>query len=332
MRQFSKWPSIIIYYVIKHISVKRPLSLGFFKLNPFMLASFDSLSQEVVDEVLGFLHDDKATLKACSLTCRSMVQGAQRGLFSSISVAPLSWYSETLPGIITPDDFLVMMKAMPHVASYTKSLHITCSSNHSRSHNAKLAKVLSSFGRLTRFSFGLFETGYISDSERMAESEVMHSVHDLLTLPTLQHVEFMDVPIGLLPYSTTVKHLVIRFTTSIPEYYQTVHTQPPLSRTKPTVLESLDIDDSGFGIQFAIERVVECQVVDISRLTRLHIDIEGMEPYGEHFHINKLLKLCGSSLQVFRFTPSRHSMYQLSTIKPEHYLIFVFFFASKRTR
>jgi hypothetical protein len=317
--------SYLLYYVIKQ-SQGKAASLGF--LNASMLANFDSLSQEVVDKVLGLLHDDKATLKACSLTCRSMVQGAQRGLFSSISVAPLTWYSETSPGILAPDDFLVMMKAMPHVASYTKSLHITCSTNRSRSHNTKLAKVLSSFGRLTRFSFGLVGTGY--NSEQMAESEVIHSVQDLLTLPTLQHVEFKDVPIGLLPYSTTVKHLVVRFTTSISEYYQTVHTQPPFPGTKPTVLESLDIDDSSFGIQFAIDRVVECQVLDISRLTRLHIDIEGMEPYGEHLHINKFLKLCGSSLQVFKFTPSRHSTYRPSTIKSKHYPIFVFF-GSKRT-
>ena len=74
-----------------------------------MLANFNSLSQEVVDEVLVFLHDDKATLKACSLTCRSMVQGAQRGLFSAISVtvASVTSYSEPLPGILTPDDFFV---------------------------------------------------------------------------------------------------------------------------------------------------------------------------------------------------------------------------------
>jgi hypothetical protein len=55
-----------------------------------MLANFDSLSQEVVDEILGFLHDDRTALKACSLTCRSMVQGAQRGLFSALSFGPAS--------------------------------------------------------------------------------------------------------------------------------------------------------------------------------------------------------------------------------------------------
>jgi hypothetical protein len=242
-----------------------------------MLANFNSLSQEVVDEVLGFLHDDKATLKACSLTCRLMVQGAQRGLFSAISVAPsVTPDSEPLPGILTPDDFLVMMQAMPHVALYTKSLHITCNRNRSRSHKKKLAKILSSFGRLTRLSFGLVETGF--NSVQMAESELISSVQLLLTLPTLQHVEFMDVPIGLLPYSTTVKHLVVRFNNLKPEYYQTVQFQPHLAGRKPTVLESLNIDDSGFGIQFAINRVVECQVLDISRLTRLHIDIERMEP------------------------------------------------------
>ena len=109
-----------------------------------MPASFGSLSQEVVDEVLGFLHNDKETLKACSLACRSMVQGAQRGLFSTmIFVGPLIEHLEPQTGILSQNDLLDMMKAMPHVASYTKSLHITCSRHRSRSHNKELAKALS---------------------------------------------------------------------------------------------------------------------------------------------------------------------------------------------
>jgi len=63
------------------------------------------------------------------------------------------------------------------------------------------------------------------------------------------------------------------------------------------------------GIQFAMQRVRGCQALDISRSMRLHISMERMEAYGEHMHINELLKLCDDSLQVFRvkFTPSRHS-------------------------
>ena len=67
-----------------------------------------------------------------------------------------------------------MMKAMPHVASYTKSLHIACDRNRSPSHQKKLAKVLSSFGRITRLSFVLVEIGF--NSVQMEESEVISSV------------------------------------------------------------------------------------------------------------------------------------------------------------
>ena len=272
-----------------------------------MLASFGSLSQEVIDEVLGFLHGDKETLKACSLTCRSMVQGAQRGLFSAIFVVPSIEHMEPQPGILTQDDLLDMMEAMPHVASYTKYLHITCSRRRSRSHNKKLAMALSSFGRLTKLSFGLLKTGLHPTG--MAESDLIYSVQNLLTLPTLQHVELIDVPIGLLPYSTTVKHLVIRFNDPILQEYKNIRFQPHFAGEKSIILESLHIDDSDLGIQFAIDRVVECGVLDISRLVRLHIDIKGMEPYDELLHINELLKLCGHSLQIFKFTPSQHSAY-----------------------
>ena len=149
---------------------------------------------------------------------------------------------------------------------------------------------------------GLHPTG-------IAESGLISAVQNLLTLPTLQHVELIDLPIGLLPYSATVKHLVIRFNDPVLQEYQTIHFQPHFAGEKPIILESLHLDDSDFGIQFAIDRVVECGVLDISRLVRLHIDIEGMEPYDEHLHINELLKLCGNSLQVFKFTPSQHSTY-----------------------
>ncbi|KIM36058.1 hypothetical protein M413DRAFT_449384 [Hebeloma cylindrosporum] len=267
-----------------------------------MVVNFESLSQELVDEILGFLYDDKATLKACSLTCRSMVPDAQRGLFSAISVAQPS--EDEQPAIPSTDDFLAFMKIMPHVTSHTKSLHITYSRPRSRRHNNKLAQALSLFGRLTSFSFGLFKSSLL---KRMAESELISSVQNLLLLPTLRYVEFMNVPIGLLPYSTSVKHLLIRFDEIMSGHYQAICFQPPPAGRKPTVLKSLDMDDSGLGIKYAIDRIVECQALDLSRLTRLHIDVEEMDPYGELLPVNNLLRLCGSSLKIFMFSPSRHT-------------------------
>jgi hypothetical protein len=151
-------------------------------------------------------------------------------------------------------------------------------------------------------------------------------------LPSLQRVEFMDVPIDLFPYNTAAKHLVIRFNRPRLQAPQNMDLQPQPLRRKPTILESLDIDDGDshlMGIQFAVECVRGCQALDISRLTRLHISIERKEACGEQIHINELLKLCGGSLQVFKFTPSRHGTCHGWPSKILNYLSISFFFASK---
>jgi len=268
-----------------------------------MLANFDSLSQEVVDEILGFLHNDRTTLKACSLTCRSMVQGAQRVLFSALSITPSSLPSELQPARIPSKDlFSRMMKEIPHVTSYVKSLRLSCGFNHV---NGQRGKALPSFPLLTKLAFCLFKC----NTKRKAESDLSYLIQSLLTLPTLRHVEFVDVPIDLFPYNTAVKHLVIRLSDHRLAVPHTEHFQPQPEGRRPTVLESLDIDDSysNMGILFTINCVRRCQALDISRLIRLHIGIKRTEPYGEHIDVNKLLKECGASLQVLKFTSSQQS-------------------------
>jgi len=267
-----------------------------------MPANFDSLSQEEVDEILGFLHDDRKTLKACSLTCRSMVQSAQRGLFSSLSVGQSSLPPKLQPVIPSADLFSKMIKEIPHVASYVKSLRLSFNPHHVR---GQRGRALPSFSHLTKFTFCLF--GY--DSQIKAGSDLSYLIQSLLTLPTLRHVEFENVPIHFLPYDTAVKHLVIRFNKPRLEGGHTGYLQPQPAGRKSTVLESLDIDDSdsNMGILFVVDRVRRCQALDISRLTRLHVTVQRTAARSEHIHINELLKLCGGSLQVFKFTPSQFS-------------------------
>jgi len=265
-------------------------------------SNFDSLPQEVVDEILQFLHDDKTSLKACSLTCRPMVQGAQRGLFSALSVGPEAWKQPEFPSM---DLFLKMMTEIPHVAPYVKSLRLSCTI---KTHDQHPAKALPSFSHLTKFSFRL--PWY--NSNQMVESDWNFPIQNLLTLPTLRHVEFMDVPIDFFPYNTAVKHLVIRFNNVREQAPQTnihLQTQPP---GRPTILESLDIenpDPLAMGHDFVIRA---CQRLDISRLTRLHFSIYWVEPYiGHDIYLDQLLELCGSSLQVLKFTSSRYSMFMV---------------------
>jgi len=291
-----------------------------------MLANFNSLPQEVVDAILVFLHD-RTTLKACSLTCHSMVQGAQRGLFSALSVGPALLESERQTSICSTDLFLKMITEIPHVTSYVISLRLNCSFNRTKRHYRRLEKALLSFSHITKFAFYLSE----DNPEKFLESGLSNLFQTSLTLPTLRHVELLNVPIELFPYDTPVKHLVIRFDYPMPEFAQTI-THPQSRGRRPTILESLDIDDSdpeAIGFELVINRFLECQGLDISRLTRLHISLQNMEPQGEHdIYVAQLLELCGDSLQILKFTPSRYST--LMVIKHSN-AIRHFFIARKRT-
>jgi hypothetical protein len=97
----------------------------------------------------------------------------------------------------------------------------------------------------------------------------------------------------------------------MPEFPQTTMDLRPQPTGRPTILESLDIDDSdpeAMGYDLVVDHILACQGLDISHLTRLHFSLERMEPFDEQdFYINQLLELCGASLQVLKFTPSRYS-------------------------
>jgi len=192
-----------------------------------------------------------------------------------------------------------------------------------------ISQALLSISHLTKFALCL--SGY--NPYQLLESDLIHLIQTSLTLPTLRHVEFVSVPIDLVPYNTAVKHLVIRLNGLTPEFPQTtMHPRPQPPGRKPTILESLNIDGSdlgGMGHDSVIDYIRACQGLDMSRLMRLHFNIEKMEPFGEQdFYINQLLELFGASLQVLKFTPSRYSM--LMVIKHSNTIIKIVF-ASIRT-
>ena len=91
-------------------------------IDPATIDTTQNLCQELVDDIIGYLHDDKATLCACSLTSRAMVAAAQRGLFSEIYARPHSRGPDSpLPAFIIQR----LVEMLPHIAIYVKSLYIT---------------------------------------------------------------------------------------------------------------------------------------------------------------------------------------------------------------
>jgi hypothetical protein len=131
-----------------------------------------------------------------------MVQGAQRGLFSALSFGPASMVLKWQPSIPSTDLFLKMITEIPHLTSYVKSLRLSCSLNRTKLHYQQLAKALMSISHLTNFAFCL--SRYIP--EQILESDLSYLIQTSLTLPTLRHLELVDVPMDLFPYNTALKH------------------------------------------------------------------------------------------------------------------------------
>ena len=80
------------------------------------MATTQPFCQDLFDDIIGYLHDDKTTLCACALTSPAMVVASQRGLFSEIYVwaRPRGPYS---PPAFTVKKLVEMMNALPHVAT-----------------------------------------------------------------------------------------------------------------------------------------------------------------------------------------------------------------------
>jgi len=284
-------------------------------LNVNMLATFHSLSQELVDEVVSCLQDDKASLIAFSLTCRSLVPGCQRALFLNLAVGSLGPSEATATNIPTIQRFLTMMKAIPHIAAYTETLNLALGFLEENLEK-RLVTQLASFRRLTCFSLHLTEdpASYLFISPEVSSSIL--NVLRLRTLRTLEHLQLVNVPAYILPANTSVKYLVVRFFDFEPDDKSTHRVlarfgaQPrmalPRSDEESSIaIELLDLNHSQFssGVNFALENPT---TFDFSKLKRLQIDIEDIKPWSDEEDINRVLQVC-SSIQVLRLVASRYS-------------------------
>ena len=280
-----------------------------------MLATFQSLSQELIDEIVSYLQDDKFSLLASSLTCRSLVPGCQKALFSNLCVGspPTPSGEVIVTNIPTIQHFLKMMEIMPHIAAYTKTLKLTFDFVIDDVDEPLVAH-LASFRYLTHFSLHLMKC---SASYFRMSFELTSSIQKILSLRTLEYLRLVDVPTDILPYDTSIKHLVIHFCDPewmVQDTYRALMrfsegAQPLMASSDErgsTAIESLDFDHSERNIRLGIDYVLDTPTLDLSRLKRLQIDIEDMEIGDQHEHISRLLQAC-SSIQVLRLIPARDS-------------------------
>ena len=287
-----------------------------FNLN--MLASFQSLSQELVDEIVSYLQEDKNSLLACSLTCRSLVPGCQKALFPNLCVGafPAQSGRAIVTSIPTIQHFLKLMEMMPHVAAYTKTLKLTFEFDFlEEGLDEHLVAQLALFRCLTHFSLHFMES---STFYLLMSSELKSSIQNILSLRTLEYLRLIDVPADILPYDTSIKHLVVHFC-DFESRAQSAHRDvrrflegsqptglPRLDGKSSTAIESLDFDHSERSITLGVNYVLNSPALNLFKLKRLQIDIEDMETVDQHKHISRLLQAC-SSIQVLRFISSRDS-------------------------
>ncbi|KAF8970313.1 hypothetical protein BDZ97DRAFT_1790844 [Flammula alnicola] len=117
------------------------------------MATFQSLSQELVDEILGFLRDDVDALRSCSFLHRPFTPACQKELFSTIAVVVDAVAGHDILAIPSTQKLLALMESSPHIAKYVKSLKIIGGLGHkSPSDDHRLALILPLFHRLTAFA------------------------------------------------------------------------------------------------------------------------------------------------------------------------------------
>jgi len=151
------------------------------------LATMDAtqnLCQELVDDIIGYLHDDKAILRACSLTPRAMVAAVQRGLFSEICVWPRPRGPDPPHGF-TIQRLVEVVNTHPHVATYVKSLYITFEPTNPEimtPHIFEFTGVLLKFSQISRFSLDVYP---LADFDSMKLLPFFLSIPLVLRCPTL---------------------------------------------------------------------------------------------------------------------------------------------------
>ena len=156
------------------------------------------LPHELSDHIIDFLHDDRQTLSACSLTCRAWLATARFHRFSTTTVR----------GRLQP--FLDLLECSPDIAPYVHVLHLNGASlpTYRRHDTADLLSVLNKLPTFThliltaiRFDDDLATTLASNPSFKSIKGLTISSCYFLSTsdvarlaaAPALEHLAFESV-------------------------------------------------------------------------------------------------------------------------------------------
>lgn len=84
---------------------------------------FESLPKEILDIILDDLHDDTATLKACSTVCQTLLPVSQAHIFRNVTLEYFDYSTNTEPS--SSHHFLDTISTSPHLAYLVQELKFT---------------------------------------------------------------------------------------------------------------------------------------------------------------------------------------------------------------
>ncbi|KAF9525958.1 hypothetical protein CPB83DRAFT_508988 [Crepidotus variabilis] len=272
------------------------------------------LPQELMNEVIYILRNDKSTLNSLSLVNRTIARECQRYLFSRIVVRgpnkPLHDFGGSAAALKQ------LLQSSPHLARHVRCLELFDTMRYRRRASTSrgddstvkrwlpkdryIAGCISNFTNLEAFIVQFHMNDFPLGSTEVPQGLVRCCQN---VLRRLQHVSFMcisDVPdLSFLEEGLNLKHLWI-----CEGFYEPAQTSQT-SVNPPIYLQSLCLEQkSSYGIPYHYFLDPSCRF-SIVMLRKLAINVASSSRAGRHYvQIAKLLDLCASTLEELEFVPS----------------------------
>ncbi|KAF8958837.1 hypothetical protein BDZ97DRAFT_1840195 [Flammula alnicola] len=254
-----------------------------------------TLSQELIDEILGYLWEDAGALRTCSLICRSFTPACQKELFSSVAVVvDADGGRKSLP-IPSTQKLLALIESSPRIARYVKSLKIIGGLGHkSARDDCRLTLILPLFHRLTAFA--------IEAKSRQFPPIFLVPIRNVLRLPSLMQVELGNMPFELIPCGASFNHLSysnLLDSCAIRSPKDHAHADPAQS----TKLISLHLANPSWNPRKFFDTLLSSTILDVSHVRRLYLNFVEM-PVVAHGLAEQFLRACSNTLEVLKLNPS----------------------------
>ncbi|TFK18366.1 hypothetical protein FA15DRAFT_698064 [Coprinopsis marcescibilis] len=248
---------------------------------------------ELIQHALGYLKDDKVSLSEASLVCTAFLGPCQKILFSTIKFAQSS-YETTAKRYSPGKEFLTILQASPHLATYVRRVEISDrrslplkSSGWLRSDQAFPAVLnIMSANRIT--SLQISRVNWTSQPK-----DTQTAILTLLSSSFLESLAFFEcnLPFEIFSHGGPSFRRLSAFST------QDTLVSCSKNAGRPKVrLESFDLTfpSSTALINFTLN---SSNIIDVKGLKRLSARIIRR---GAHIgDLEPLLKVCGSSLETF---------------------------------